>query len=131
MNKGDTVGVKFALDELLVEVVTGEDLGQYPEDFTVSNVRIALSFLICLMAPCSHFLQPSYLDKKFLQDDDGAHVGGVYDKYLPLPQGFVITDAHVVLTCLVMFLILSAALTAFAYFHEKDAILITKPKTVC
>merc|ERR1712072_239589 len=30
LNKGDTAGVKYALDELLVEVVTGEKQGGYP-----------------------------------------------------------------------------------------------------
>jgi hypothetical protein len=122
LNKGDTAGVKYALDELLVEVVTGDKQGGYPEDFTTSNVRISLSFLVCLMAPVSHFL-PEYLEGKRGEEwylKLKATLGMAPEKEITTPA--------VVLTCLVVYALGTIALAVLALAYERDAILFTKPK---
>ena len=105
VKKEDMAAVKHALDEIVADIVTS-DCG-YPENFTASNVRMALSFVACLMAPASHFLPP-YLEK--------------HEKIEAKSKNAV------VLACVVIYAIFFTALALFQYLYEKEAILFTGPK---
>mmetsp|Transcript_13912 Transcript_13912/g.31860 ORF Transcript_13912/g.31860 Transcript_13912/m.31860 type:complete len:212 (-) Transcript_13912:155-790(-) len=105
LNKGDLTSVKYALDDVVADVVT--EAG-YPRDDTASNVRILLSLIVCLTVPASHFL-PSYVE------ENHAHL-------------LALGKNTVVFACLAVYALGSVSMAAFAYLYEKDAILITKQK---
>mmetsp|Transcript_11877 Transcript_11877/g.30325 ORF Transcript_11877/g.30325 Transcript_11877/m.30325 type:complete len:230 (+) Transcript_11877:250-939(+) len=106
VNKGDIATIKHVLDNIFVEVVSD---AEYPEDFSVTNLRMFLSVITCLIAAASH--APSLL---------------LSEESLGRPVNFETDLAPVIWLCLGLYALGQASLIVLAYYVEKDNILFTK-----
>ncbi|KAL6071793.1 hypothetical protein QOT17_005963 [Balamuthia mandrillaris] len=92
----DQNSIKQLLDDVIMKIVFEEQ--DYEEDLTLSNLKIALGFISCLVAVWSHF-----------------------NPY-PFPDNVGIIKA-----CVATYLICALALQYIAFFKEGNLIIVTKP----
>ncbi|XP_024519463.1 probable signal peptidase complex subunit 2 [Selaginella moellendorffii] len=95
VNLSDHFAIKRMLDETVSEVIG--DMG-FKENVTVSNMKLGLGFLACLVA-----LAAQLYPKKF-------------------PE-----NKPVLLVCIALYVVLNLAIQAIVYFKEKNNIVVTYP----
>jgi len=97
-NKWDNIGIKQLLDDTVTKVLEEEG---YIEDHELTNIKMILGIISCLIAVLSHFYP------------------------LPFP-----TNKLLLIFCCVSYFILSGVLQYIASFNEKDNFVFTHPKQV-
>jgi len=96
VNKYDVSAIKQSLDDAIIKYVT--DNLEYQEDHSLSNIKLGLGALGCVLAVVAHFYP------------------------IPFPA-----NKNILITCAACYFISSGILQYIASYLQQDVILFTKP----